>query len=233
MSVDNTRSTAVGERAAQEPELSIKLNLGSGPRAVPGWVNIDRSPNVWLDRAPVLKRAMHRARVLSDAHMAPWDREVQRHDIRRLPYGNATVDAVYTSHVLEHLHMQEARRVVGEAARVLRPGGVLRIASPDAERLARDFVAALDAGDPAAGWRFNERLLAHPVAPTLGVRRLVGKLGAHTHLWQPTFDMVADMCRDAGLTDVVRREFRDGACPDLSVVETRMDSFFVEATKPR
>jgi hypothetical protein len=28
----------------------MRLNLGSGPRAVPGWVNIDPSPNIVLDR---------------------------------------------------------------------------------------------------------------------------------------------------------------------------------------
>lgn len=58
-------------------------------------------------------------------------------DIRndRLPLADDTVDNIYISHVIEHIEAHHARRFLGEAFRVLKPRGVLRICCPDAEFL--------------------------------------------------------------------------------------------------
>lgn len=49
-----------------------------------------------------------------------------------LPFGNATFDAVVMKDLLEHV--QNPGAVVGEALRVLRPGGLVFASSPDAQR---------------------------------------------------------------------------------------------------
>jgi hypothetical protein len=48
-----------------------------------------------------------------------------------LPFANATVDEVYASHVLEHFGHREVAAVLAEWVRVLRPGGLCRLAVPD------------------------------------------------------------------------------------------------------
>lgn len=54
-----------------------------------------------------------------------------------LPFADGEVDFVYAEHFFEHLFLDEAMALLREIQRVLAPGGVLRIASPDAD-LRRD-----------------------------------------------------------------------------------------------
>lgn len=73
--------------------------------------------------------------------LVPADRQIEAFDISRgLPCRDASLDAVYHSHVLEHLDVEEGRRLIGECFRVLRPGGVLRVVVPDLEQIARLYL---------------------------------------------------------------------------------------------
>jgi hypothetical protein len=47
--------------------------------------------------------------------------------------------------VLEHLRRPDAERFMRECHRVLRPGGLLRVAVPDLERIARAYICKLEA----------------------------------------------------------------------------------------
>lgn len=53
----------------------------------------------------------------------------------RLPFGDASQKLVYAAHVLEHVEEDVLSAVLKEAARVLKPGGAIRIEVPDAEKL--------------------------------------------------------------------------------------------------
>jgi predicted SAM-dependent methyltransferase len=101
------------------------VNVGCGQQAHPAWCNLDL------------------------AACAPG---VIEHDLRRgLPFADGSCDAVYHSHVLEHLPPDEAQQLLAECFRVLKPGGTLRIVVPDLEGIARQYLSALEAaaGDPA------------------------------------------------------------------------------------
>ena len=76
------------------------------------------------------------------------------HDLRLgFPFGNESYDAVYGSHVLEHLQPEEADFVLGECYRVLKSGGIVRIVVPDLEEIARLYLEALDrAAAKTPGW---------------------------------------------------------------------------------
>ena len=103
--------------------ISKKLNLGCGSRALPTWVNLDFAAQPGL---------------------------VAEHDLRQsLPFAAATFDVVYHSHVLEHLSPADAHRFLAECQRVLRPGGILRIAVPDLEQKARLYLEKLAAAERA------------------------------------------------------------------------------------
>jgi ubiquinone/menaquinone biosynthesis C-methylase UbiE len=54
---------------------------------------------------------------------------ILRADLERLPYGPASFDAILLNEVLEHV--PDERAALGEAWRVLRPGGVVIILSPN------------------------------------------------------------------------------------------------------
>lgn len=94
------------------------LNLGCGARHHPDWVNVD-----FTDHSP----------------------GVLAHDLNTpLPFPDAFFDTVYHSHVLEHLPRASASNFLAECYRVLKPSGVIRVAVPDLECLARNYLELLD-----------------------------------------------------------------------------------------
>lgn len=200
-----------------------KVNLGCGLDAVDGWLNLDRSPSVLLSRLGPLKRVLRRVGVLADAHMVEWPTSVVRHDVQKgLPVADGSVEAIYTSHMLEHLPLPVVRDVLRECRRALRPGGVIRIALPDAVAIARRFVEG--PGSAEAAQSFVESLCVVDNRPIW--RRWAD---GHVHRWQPTVPAVIEMLTNAGFTEPRQCEFRVGDLPDLAAVENRKESFFVEA----
>lgn len=107
--------------------MALRVNIGCGSVFHPDWVNLD---------------------------IVPVHPSVRRWDARGpLPFEAGTVDAVYSSHVLEHLTPDDARLLLRDIKRVLKPGGVVRLVLPDLEEQARTYLAAidrLDAGVDAA-----------------------------------------------------------------------------------
>lgn len=96
----------------------IMLNIGCGATHHPDWVNLDVSS---LDPAVLL---------------------VDVNNGLPFPSGSATV--CYSSHLLEHLDKDEARYFLAECRRVLTSGGTIRLAVPDLERIAREYLRLLD-----------------------------------------------------------------------------------------
>jgi len=82
----------------------MKINLGAGTKALPGWVNVDIRPLPGID-------------VVSD--------------LRTLPFKDEAADLVYACHVLEHFGRHEYMDVLKEWHRILKPGGKIRLAMPD------------------------------------------------------------------------------------------------------
>lgn len=103
------------------------VNIGCGATWHPAWTNLD---------------------------VRPVSPQVRSWDVSHgLPFGNEQVDGCYASHILEHLTREQARALLVECLRVLRPGGIVRLAVPDLEGIAREYlhvVARVDKGEQAA-----------------------------------------------------------------------------------
>ncbi len=208
----------------------IWLNLGSGPHAVDGWTNLDRSPAMRLSRQPLLRWMALRSGLADEANLPAWSPEVRSCDLRRpLPFEDQTVDAIYSSHLLEHLYLREAERLLGECRRVLRPGAILRLALPDFTDIAGRVVDEPD--DAEVARRANHDLHAHPTDRPHGLGRVRHALSGAYHRWQPTAAFVTELMRGAGFTEMTERSFQQGDLPDLARVETRPESFFLETRR--
>lgn len=63
-----------------------------------------------------------------------------------IPFDNEMFDCVYHSHVLEHFSKKDGRNLLSECFRVLKKGGILRIAVPDLEQIVRNYLSFLEKG---------------------------------------------------------------------------------------
>src|SRR5438552_14910374 len=90
-------------------DQKLQLHLGCGKRFIPGFVHIDLVDLPHIDHCT---------------------------SIDKLPmFKDNTVDLVYCCHAIEYFDRIEAVEVLREWHRVLKPGGVLRLAVPDFEAL--------------------------------------------------------------------------------------------------
>ncbi|MFN0085605.1 MAG: class I SAM-dependent methyltransferase [Blastocatellia bacterium] len=116
--------------------MTTLVNIGCGPVFHPDWINLD---------------------------LVSRSTDVVEHDLTRgLPFEAGTVDACYSSHVLEHLRPEEARFFLEEQRRVLKPGGILRVVVPDLEAISRlylDSLAAVASGTDGAEFKYDYSLL--------------------------------------------------------------------------
>ena len=129
----------------------LVLNLGCGYRTSDRCTNIDWSIPVRLKGSRVGRRV---APLLLPADRRRQFRElsdnVMRHDLRKgIPFPDGSADAVYHSHVLEHIDRDQVPGFLAEVHRVLRPGGIHRVVVPDLEPQARAYLQSLE--DALAG----------------------------------------------------------------------------------
>lgn len=101
------RNRNISKRYKNAKDLLV--NLGSGGKGKPGWVNVDivKAPNVNCI-----------------------------YDCRKdLPFPDGSVECIFCEHFFEHLdYTEEVPYFLSECHRVLKVGGVMRIIVPDAEK---------------------------------------------------------------------------------------------------
>jgi SAM-dependent methyltransferase len=103
------------------------LNLGCGQRLHPAWTNID-----FVSTQPGV---------------------IAHNLLKGIPAADASADVVYHSHVLEHFLKGDGERFIAECHRVLKPGGWLRVAVPDLEKIVRGYLDAMErASRDEVGW---------------------------------------------------------------------------------
>ncbi len=60
--------------------------------------------------------------------------------LKGIPFSNDAFELVYHSHVLEHFSKQDGEKFIKECFRVLKPGGIIRIAIPNLEEIALNYL---------------------------------------------------------------------------------------------
>jgi predicted SAM-dependent methyltransferase len=61
-----------------------------------------------------------------------------------IPFPDYNFDVVYHSHVLEHFQQKDGEKLIQECFRVLKKGGIIRIAVPDLEVICKEYLKHLD-----------------------------------------------------------------------------------------
>jgi ubiquinone/menaquinone biosynthesis C-methylase UbiE len=146
----------------------MKLHLGCGKRNFgPDWVHIDGGD-------------------FSHLHS---------HDITKLPFENNSVDLIYSSHVLEYFDREEVTNVLKEWYRVLKIGGMLRVAVPDFKMMTTKYLidgCELDLflGPLYGKWSMGNKTIYHKTAyDFLSLKRVLqsnGFRGIQEYDWRNT-----------------------------------------------
>jgi SAM-dependent methyltransferase len=175
----------------------LRLNLGCGSLALAGWVNVD------LIGLPV---------------------DVAWNLSRPLPFADASAEAIFHEHVLEHLPAPTGYAFLQECYRVLRPGGVMRAAIPDASKYIHSYC------DPRHtflnSWRGIE---SRGLPPLLGLQEEFYGFG-HRTIYD--FETFAFFCNAVGFSTIEQRLFgesRVDPCPDSEW--RKSDSFYADVVK--
>jgi predicted SAM-dependent methyltransferase len=212
----------------------LKLHLGCGSTVVDGWENIDKSPNVHLARMPRLRTTLARARVLTEEQAtAVFPPGIVRTDIRRgIPYADNSARFLYSSHLIEHLSRWQALELLGECRRVLAPGGLIRIATPDLAQLVDEYRAGATGRDPTAADSFMRQLETFREAPGSIAQRLIRRLLTAPHQWLYDETSLSHLLAEAGFVEATRYEHHEGDFPDLEQLEIRPGSLVVQSRRP-
>ncbi|HET9074374.1 MAG TPA: methyltransferase domain-containing protein [Solirubrobacteraceae bacterium] len=197
-----------------------KLHLGAFDQVVDGWINTDVTPHLVLARIPGAGALLHRVGRLSSERYAAYRdgrfARLRHLDLtRRLPFPDGVLAAVYSSHTFEHLQRDAAERAIAECHRVLRPGGVLRLAVPNLDNI----VAHYDPADPDA--------FVYGIFQGASARD-----NRHArHWWHYNAVSLGARLRAAGFSEVTQCDYRQGRCPDLERIEYREWSLFMEGVR--
>ncbi len=200
----------------------MKVNLGSSLLVAEGWVNVDGALSALVAGwpTPALRLFYRLAGIRAHMSEAEFIQVLQgnRFVHYNLEYGiplpDASADYAFASHFLEHLSKGHGEQLMRETLRVLKPGGVVRIAIPDLAV----FIGAYGEGrkEEAMDGIFEDWEL--------------GDFARHRYMYD--FDMLALLLGRTGFISVRRCEYREGQVPDLDELDNRPGSLVVEAAKP-
>ena len=149
---------------------SIKAHLGCWHRFIPGFVHVDLCDMPHIDH---------------------------KSGIDHLPFfSDESVELIYCSHALEYFDHDQAKDVLGEWYRVLKPGGILRLAVPDFEALIKVYQ------------RSGE--LARVLGPLYGKMGVITPEGPATLYHKTTYDerSLGQLLLDAGFVGPCRWDWR-------------------------
>jgi SAM-dependent methyltransferase len=177
------------------------VQFGCGLAAPDSWTNFDASPTLRLQRLPIVGRILTSRRVHFPANVRYGD------IVRGLPVAPASCHAVYSSHVLEHLALEDCQVALRNARTILRPGGLFRFVVPDLEDSIRRYLASSE--DLAAVEFVRSLRIGHESRPrTLGPF-LADWLGNARHMWAWDYKSMAHELRQAGFAEIRRAVLGD------------------------
>ena len=179
-------------------EPVARLNWGCGGAGEPGWINSDVKQGPRIDVAGDI--------------------------LAGLPLDADTFDYVVSIHALPELPLDAQVPALAELRRVLRPGGVLRLALPDLlkgvdayRRGDRDYFLVPDEDAESMGAKLVTQLLWYGYSKTLFVA-----------------DFVEEVLRRAGFAEVHHVGYRETTTDHAGITELdnrEAESLFVEAVK--
>ena len=192
-----------------------RLHLGCGGHPLPGWLNSDVESN--------------------GADIVELDAT------QRFPSPDGVFDFVFSEHMIEHLAYPAAKSMLDECFRTLKPGGALRVSTPDLAFLLALFNERLTATQQQyLEWATETFIGTAPRPEAVYVLNNFVRDWGHQFIYdEQTLRELLERC---GFVDVVRCELNESQYPALRSLENesrmppgflRLETMTFEASKPR
>lgn len=173
-----------------------KLHVGCGKNYLNGWINAD---------------------VVVGSDMIVFMQ-------KKIPLRDNTLNRLYSEHVIEHVPLETGVFFLREAYRVLAPGGVIRIATPDLDDLVDGYMNSWKRFD-WVNWPEHSFIKSRAQMINIAFR-----WWGHQHLYNK--EELVRALTEAGFNHYKFVEFNQSEFTDMQGLETRLDSkLIVEAVK--
>jgi predicted SAM-dependent methyltransferase len=209
-----------------------RINIGCGMSPTANWLNFDNSLSLRLSKYPALISLLKSLKLLRQTQI-DFIHFCQNSDIywadvtKKIPLPDASVEIIYSSHMLEHLDKGEVDRFFVEVKRILIKGGILRLAIPDLEKLINSYVQNRDAED------FMDSLnICKPRPKSLQDKIRILAVGSRHHQWLYDANSLSKLLLENGFSQVKSLEIGMTLIPnpgDLNLYEDAGASMYIEA----
>lgn len=189
------------------------LHVGCGDNVLQEWLNTDRNPSV--------------NRIYLDA-------------VKKYPFPDNSFDYVFSEHMIEHISYADGRIMLSECFRVLKPGGTIRLATPDLQfliglyqddqkKVHKDYIA------------WNAEMFIGNKAPHDAISVLNNYVRDWGHQYIYDVPALSRLMEDIGFTGIDKRELGESSHKKLQNLENKsrhpdgflaLESLVLEATKP-
>jgi len=189
------------------------IQYGCGFSAPPNWINYDASPTLRYERLPLLGKLYTR-------NKQRFPENVKYGDIvKGLPEGPDSCDAVYCSHILEHLAYNDFKTALKNTHLILKPGGIFRGVVPDLKAAVDAYIENYDQLDSPASELMRNTMLGIEDRGK-GLRSIMTKLyGNSKHLWMWDYKSMEYELQKAGFKNIRPCRFGDSTDNNFSFVE--------------
>jgi len=186
--------------------MGYQVNIGCGRSPTEGWRNFDNTPAIGLANSAIKYSLAKFLGILTDAHIEniEWHRRnsIEFADAtKRIPLPDNSVSSLYSSHMIEHLSREDAQTFLKEAKRVLKKGGLLRIAIPDLSVSIARYNKDKDAD------KFMDKIkLSPPPLSSLKDKIKLLVIGYRDHQWMYDGASMSRLLTDMGFKGVTVQE---------------------------
>lgn len=213
----------------------IKLNLGSGPAGIDGWINYDSGILPLLSKFPMLRHFICNLGLLPKHYDVKWPK-INLVDIRKsFPLEDNSVDYIYCSQVLEHFERHNALRILKESLRVLKSGGIMRISVPNIAKMFTIYQELSKSSPKMAAKEINLIWWGYEKdGPAPGIFTKFSRLFIRDHQWHYDQASLKETLEEAGFSKINIQRFGKGKVDDLKTLELsihKQHAMYFEAIK--
>ena len=212
--------------------ISLKINIGCGDTPTKGWRNYDNSWSVRLAKKKVLTYILWKFWFLSEAQdkfisFAKNANILWADGIKRIPENDSSVDVIYSCHMVEHLEKLDVASFFKEVRRILKSGGIIRLAVPNIKYQVDNYLKDGDADKFIESTHLTRK---KPKTIIAKIKYLI--IGDRNHQWMYDGKSLCNLLSSAGFEEPRILEPGLTTIPDpgmLDLKERSPESVFVEA----